>query len=114
MKEIKEKIVFGVITKIPEEHEEGNLCDRLVEAHEIRADMSFPRGQYVHFPESFVIKDQVFTLGEILVLNEYGREISGHGRKPGKWFVEYEEFKNINDAIRCAKEVMEKASKERK
>jgi hypothetical protein len=46
----------------------------------------------------------VFKLGEILVLNEHGRAIPD-GRKPGKWFVEYEVFDNIEAAIKRAQEV---------
>lgn len=46
----------------------------------------------------------VFKLGEILILNEYGRSIPD-GRKPSKWFVEYEVFDNIEAAIKRAKEV---------
>lgn len=52
------------------------------------------------------IRTPVFTLGEILVLNECGREIGGHGRKPSKWWVEYEEFPTIEQAIKRAEEVM--------
>jgi hypothetical protein len=46
----------------------------------------------------------VFKLGEILILNDHGRSIPD-GRKPSKWFVEYEEFNDIEAAVRRAKEV---------
>lgn len=53
------------------------------------------------------IRTPVFAVGELLVLNESGREVGANGRKPSKWFVEVEEFDNIDDAVRRAREVME-------
>ncbi len=106
------KISYAVITKVPGKYEEGNEYDRFVEASDIRTDMSYPKGKCIHFPESFIIKDTVFELGEIMVLNEYGREISGRQRKPGKWYVDYKEFDDIKKAIRCARDVMRKEEKE--
>lgn len=47
----------------------------------------------------------VFSLGEILILDsEYGRSIPD-GRKPSKWFVSYECFENLEDAVKRSKEV---------
>lgn len=51
------------------------------------------------------VKRNVFTKGEIVILNDYGREVCGQGRKPSKWFIEYEELDNIDDAIARAVEV---------
>lgn len=45
---------------------------------------------------------QVFELGEIVIVNDYGREIVGKGRKPDKWWVEFKEFDKIEDAIKCS------------
>lgn len=46
----------------------------------------------------------VFYSGEIIVVDELGREIGGMGRKPSKWFVEYEVFGDVGDAIKCSLE----------
>jgi len=48
----------------------------------------------------------VFHLGEILVLDGSGREVSGLGRKPGKWSVTIEEFTDIDLAVARAMDVM--------
>lgn len=51
----------------------------------------------------------VFTLGEILILNEPdGREIAGRRRAPRKWGIEYEEFSSIRKAAKRAQEVLER------
>lgn len=49
----------------------------------------------------------VFFKGELLVLDSiYGRSIPD-GRKPSKWFVAYECFEKIEDAVKRAKTVYE-------
>jgi len=48
------------------------------------------------------IRVKNFELGEILILDDYGREIGGRGRKPSKWFVEHKEFDSLDEAIECA------------
>lgn len=54
------------------------------------------------------VKMEAFKIGEILVLHddEYGREVSGMQRKPCKWFLKYECFESVDDAIARAEEVM--------
>lgn len=47
----------------------------------------------------------VFSLGEILVLDDSGREVAGLGRKPSKWRVTYELFYDIALAVERAREV---------
>jgi hypothetical protein len=43
----------------------------------------------------------VFDLGEILILDSpYGREVCGRGRKPSKWFVEFEHFTKLEYAVK--------------
>lgn len=49
----------------------------------------------------------VFTLGEILILGEDGREVVGAGRKPSKWGVRTEEYDDLNQAIIAAKMTQE-------
>lgn len=54
-----------------------------------------------------IVRDMpVFTLGEILICDENGRELDGIQRKAGKWYVEVEEFDNIDKAIKKAREVL--------
>lgn len=47
----------------------------------------------------------VFSLGEILVLDETGREHAGLMRKPSKWNVTYELFYDVAMAVQRAREV---------
>ena len=50
------------------------------------------------------VRAPVFVLGEILVLDTNGREVSGHGRKPSKWGVPVEMFPDIASAVARARE----------
>jgi len=47
-----------------------------------------------------------FVLGEIMVMDSHDRTIPD-GRKPSKWWVSYERFDDIEDAIKRSKEVSE-------
>src|SRR3989344_3160310 len=52
-------------------------------------------------------KSPEFRVGEILVVDGYGREVGGRRRKPSKWCVSFEEFRlgQLDTAIRLAEEV---------
>lgn len=93
-------MTFGVITRVPDpEKDDGNLASALVYRLPAEARMAVMlRGRV-----------PVFDLGEILVLDENDREISGRGRKPSKWEVDCEYFDNIEAAITRARAVMESA-----
>lgn len=99
-------IKFGVITKVPDEsYDDGNMYDELVEPWRIRLDL-LPKKQFLNLPtDAFCIRMRNFEIGEIMVLSDYGREISGKGRKPGKWNVTCEEFDDIQTGIRRSVEV---------
>lgn len=45
------------------------------------------------------LRQPVFALGEILFLDGSGREFTGAGRKPSKWFIEVETVSTIEEAI---------------
>lgn len=47
-----------------------------------------------------------FEKGELLVLNDYGREPLGEGRKPGKWAVDTAEFSSLEEALACRAAVL--------
>lgn len=53
---------------------------------------------------------EVFSLGEILIVDQDGREIGGNMRKPEKWFVDAEYFDTAEQAVSKASEVIEKRS----
>lgn len=97
---------FAVVTNTkPEGMPEGNLASML-------GDLYLPKGgtqgqPYVRAIEdpqfqglAFHARYPVFHVGEILILDESGREFGYPGRKPSKWFIETEEFDDLDDAIR--------------
>lgn len=81
--------------------------------------VAMPQGLFIKTgPEQFTSVDPsvilnlrtwvlVFTEGEILVVDEGGREIGGVGRKPSKWDVEcvYYSASELADAIAKSREV---------
>lgn len=88
---------IAVVTKIPDaEKEGGNLYSPTLYV----LDGGGPHPFGVHI--TLGIDDKIancpqagienFALGEILILDNQGREIGGNGRKPGKWAVEIEMF----------------------
>ncbi len=104
--------MFTVITEVPEPESGGNMA-AVVGLYEVAPEsednpyglkvrqIDGPRGLDVLLR----MRHEVFVLGEILILDEYGREYAGHGRKPDKWSVQTETFDSIDDAIAKAKEV---------
>jgi hypothetical protein len=102
---------FQVITMVPPVDEDGNLAmafTPLIEQIEQPRESNDYKGKYrkVDFGLAFLnLRQPVFQLGEIVIVNSDGREVICDGRKASKWFVEYEEFDNIEDAIRRSQEV---------
>lgn len=47
-----------------------------------------------------------FSLGEIIVIGEDGREAFGQGRHPGKWGIQFEYFKDLRDAMKRRAELL--------
>jgi hypothetical protein len=46
-----------------------------------------------------------FTLGEVLLCGDDGRELVGDGRKPSKWFCTTETYTDLGAAVARAREV---------
>ena len=102
---------FTVITKVPKIGE-GNEHDLILVEDWDKGNESvcyrLPKEDqtYTMVDTKYVeAKLPVFHLGEILILDQNGREAAGMGRKPSKWSVEYKEFDTIEEAIECAKEL---------
>jgi len=54
-------------------------------------------------------KVPVFEEGEIIICDtDNGREICYPGRKPSKWGVDFEIFDNLDDAVKRAREIIDK------
>jgi hypothetical protein len=121
------KVKFAVITKASLKpcEDEGNWADEwaVINPKEntiyVGADLPpIPRGNVLFVdPFQVTVKGKTYTLervrvpvfekGEILILDaESGREIAGHERKPSKWFVEYEVYDSLEEAIKKAISVL--------
>ena len=48
------------------------------------------------------IRKPAFEKGEILIVDEHGREVGPFGRKPWKWQVRYREFDDLEEAVKYA------------
>jgi|GEM_PF-2697091 len=113
---------FGVITKVPKNVEDGNKYDDLlVRDRKTEEDVmtmanacGYKAYRFYDDEENDGISREdvvhvclpVFSLGEILILDNYGREIAGRGRKPSKWSVTCEEFDSLDNAIECSQKVL--------
>jgi hypothetical protein len=101
---------FGVITEVPPIENGGNLAvamDILVETGQPHESNDY-LGTYerVDFPTLLLLRRPVFNVGELLVLDDDGREIPYPARKPGKWSVTCEEFDTVQAAVNRVVEVM--------
>jgi hypothetical protein len=99
-------VQFCVITSVPEAPDVGNL------ALDVQVYLQDEGNGYKAFsdpdllgPGVLMLRTPVFVAGEILILDDSGREVAGKGRKPDKWGVKFEYFDDIHSAIRRAQEV---------
>ena len=93
------KIKIQVITKIPDvDYDDGNLCNDLLVAN---IDKDNGTNCFRPFNDTksltnkgpkILIQQEVFSLGEIIIVGDDGREIGGKERKVSKWYVGYEVF----------------------
>lgn len=90
------KYTIAVVTEVPDikSGEDGNACAPLVHGLDPAVMMHVMTQGRV----------EVFSLGEILILDANGRDI-GTTRKPSKWFIETEEFDTLDAAVERALEV---------
>lgn len=106
-------VKFAVITDVPAPEDSGNLALPFCVLIEDEApdESNGYKGVYRKIGELIGIegylrlRTQVFTLGEVLLVNDDGREIVGHGRKPNKWSVGFETFDDASKAVERSLEV---------
>ena len=103
-------IRFAVVTKTsPQDMALG--MDVYVEKEQPRPENNFT-AKNVNIaeligPQVMALRTPVFYLGEIILLNEDGREVDGPQRKPDKWYVEIDVYTDLNEAIARSREVRE-------
>lgn len=95
---------FAVITEVCDPETGGNAATALGQLYR-RTSGTGLELEPVDGMTAMMLSIPVFHVGEILILNEGGREISGLGRKPSKWDIEYEVFDMIEGAVQRALEV---------
>lgn len=106
---------FLVITAVPSPESGGNMAVPMNIYRRIEKD---PQGRCEPLPNNIQAAlmlgcaQPVFTLGEVLIVGEDGRELAGRGRKPSKWYVEVEECFTVAAAVKRAREVQEAAEAE--
>lgn len=96
---------FGVITKIPDFPDNGNLCLTFLYPPKSRtyiATVGIAKVEKDIAPMGMAQWEN-FRLGELLVIGGDGRD--QFTRKPSKWDVTCEEFDNIEDAVNRIREL---------
>lgn len=58
------------------------------------------------------LRKPVFEVGEIMFLDEGGRELNGIGRKPDKWNVEVESVDSVEAAVMLSLQITEQREQE--
>ena len=129
VEEMCDELRFVVITGVPSPPHDGNLWDGMlmtdgkrvfVDAGDdfcklaLRVILQEPDGHdgwntlfdsqtdKTPFPH---VQLPVFTVGELVVVDANGREVNGHGRKPRRWFVDFEVYDDFETAIARAVQV---------
>lgn len=64
-----------------------------------------PRPEYLGL--FLALRAPVFEQGEILVVDDDGREVGGAGRKPSKWGITYNHFNTVEEAIAASRKAVE-------
>lgn len=89
-------IKFQVITKVDDG--DGNLASALGDLWHEKSDGTVEKVNPMDvLNHNYMIR--VFHVGEVIIVNESGREIPYPGRKASKWYVEYEEFDDLETAL---------------
>jgi hypothetical protein len=120
----KIKVKYAVITEasLKPSREEGNWEDNIavinLKEQKLYVGAEPSNNDPILFLEPFTItlkgkaytinrvKTPAFVKGEILIVNaETEREIAGRQRKPSKWYVKYEVYDNVEEAVKKALEV---------
>lgn len=106
-------MVYGVITRVADPATGGNLASAmdLYQQVEEGSEENGWLGRYerVNIMAAMHLRTPVFEVGEILILNESGREYGFPGRKPSKWDVDCEEFTDFQEAVKRSEEVFDES-----
>ena len=97
---------YCVITQVPEwsADDSGDLAVVCLYRHQgvVLVDRQPPGSEMLGLAHM-----AAFTLGELFIVDLVGREIGGHGRKPSKWPVGYELYRDRASAVARAFNLVE-------
>lgn len=99
----EEKLEFIVIVKTDDKDVASDFMfgDTVV-------DFWWDKSEKYDFEKLIHIKTPVFVEGEIIIADSRsGREVDGHQRKPSKWYVEYETYKTLEEAVNRSRDLFE-------
>ena len=99
---------FGVVMEVPDFQQNWSDAEGIVDPDGI-VNISLASDPETASDLRVRVRVEVWEVGEILILNENEREVSGRGRKPYKWGVAVKVFDRIEDAIACAVHVTDSA-----
>lgn len=115
MADLNVRLAYLVVTKVPSlPFTAGNMAmtvDVYESSYDTEADERGEPKFVSHIGQwradiDTVLHSPVFFLGELIVIDaDRGWEIVGKGRKPYRWDIEYEEFEEIEDAVRLAMQI---------
>lgn len=100
---------YGVVTRVPDPGVKGGTGNLAVGQVYVLTELPGPDNgfmgrvapawQALNIPGLVVaIRVAVFTLGEVLVCDDDGRELTGRMRKPDKWDVDVEWYPTVEQA----------------
>ena len=101
---------IAVVTRVGPAEEGGNLAVAMDLWQENTPPNRYdPIGTWRSAPAmlQLSLRTRVFIPGEILVLDDGGRELGARGRAPGKWDVSIEYCDTLEAAVARAAEVMD-------
>ena len=101
---------IAVVTRVGPAEEGGNLAVAMDLWQEDSPPSRYdPIGSWkpVDVMVMLALRTRVFIPGEILILDDGGRELGARGRAPGKWDVSIEYCDTLEAAVARAAEVMD-------
>jgi hypothetical protein len=90
---------YGVVTSTGDPRTGGNMATPIGEIFIATGGGDGTECRPLDLLSQMSLRAPVFTVGEVLLLDSSGREISGRGRKPSKWVVEVEYCDTLEEAL---------------
>lgn len=99
---------YGVVVEVPDFEQNWSDAEGIVDPEGI-VNVSLASDPETSSDFRVRVRVEVWEVGELLILDESEREVSGRCRKPYKWGVGLKVFDRIEDAIACAVHVTDES-----